>query len=239
MTVEIINQDARVGILSVPPKTVKCAIVDPPYGVNFVSRRAITPEGKKLARPVANDADLGEALELFDEVMELILDGDGPAMDEFECYVFTRWDIVGDWVEAVRKLDRFGLQYKMMLIWDKGIPGQGDIDCNWGCGHEIILYCKRGRRKVPYRRSGIISVDKLGSRQHIHPTEKPVQLLEVLIEMSTDPGDTIMDPFAGSGSSLHAAQRTGRNAVGFELDSHYVPLIKERLSQGTLMDMLG
>lgn len=73
----------------------------------------------------------------------------------------------------MRRLERHDFAYKMLLVWDKGIPGMGDIDANWGCGHDLILYCKRGRREVAYRRSGIIAVDKLGSKQHVHPTEKP------------------------------------------------------------------
>lgn len=238
MTSEIFNLDNRVGLMQMQPKSVTCAILDPPYGVDFLSLRAVTPEGKKWAKKIANDGDLTSAIALFDEVMELILDTDGCAKDEFECYVFTRWDVVGEWIEACRALERFGLNYKMMLIWDKGIPGQGDIDGNWGCGHELILYCKRGRRKMPYRRSGIIHVDKLGPKQHIHPTEKPLQLIETLIEMSTDVNDLVLDPFAGSGVTLHAAQRLGREAIGFELDPEYVERIKVRISQGSLMDLL-
>lgn len=234
----IFNKDCREGVLGLDPKSIHCAILDPPYGVDFVSRRAVTPEGKKWAEKIANDGDLDTALALFDEVMELILDDGGPAADEFEAYVFTRWDIVGEWIEAVRKLERFGLKYKMMLVWDKGIPGQGDIDANWGCGHEIILYCKRGRKKLPYRRSGIIAVDKLGPKQHIHPTEKPVQLIETLLDISLREGEKVLDPFAGSGVTLHAARRLGYDAVGFELSADFFERIQERLSQGSFMDLL-
>lgn len=235
---KIHNMDCRAGVMMLEPKSIHCAILDPPYGVDFVSRRAVTPGGKKWAEKIANDGDLDTALELFDEVMELILDEGGCAADEFECYVFTRWDIVGAWIEAVNKLSRFGLKYKMMLIWDKGIPGQGDIDANWGCGHEIILYCKRGRKKLPYRRSGIIAVDKLGPKQHIHPTEKPVQLIEVLLGMSVREGESVLDPFAGSGVTLAAARRLGLEATGFELSTTFYERIQERLSQGSLMDLL-
>lgn len=225
---EIIHGDARELAGYLVDGSVKCAIVDPPYGVNFRSRRAETPEGKKFVKDVANDGDLAGALELFDHVLNAM---DRKFCDEAELYVFTRWDIVGAWVEAVNALRPMGFRYKMLLIWDKGIPGMGDIDSNWGCGHELILYAKRGLRKMPYRRSGIIHVDKLGSKQHVHPTEKPVGLMEYLISMSTDVGDLVVDPFAGSGSSLVASKRLGRNAVGFELDPKYYEVIQHRLGE--------
>lgn len=228
MSHEIILGDARELAGYLVDGSVKCAIVDPPYGVNFRSRRAETPQGKRFVKDVANDGDLEGALELFDYVLNAM---DQKFCNEAELYVFTRWDIVGAWIEAVRALKTIGFNYKMLLVWDKGIPGMGDIDSNWGCGHELILYAKRGLRKMPSRRSGIIHVDKLGSKQHVHPTEKPVGLMEVLIRMSTDVGDLVVDPFAGSGSSLVAAKRSGRNAVGFELDPKYYEVIKHRLGE--------
>lgn len=227
-TQEIRRGDARLLAANLTNQSVKCAIVDPPYGVNFRSRRAETPEGKKFVSDIANDGDLEGAIDLFHEVMSTMA---VKFTDEAELYVFTRWDVVGDWIHALNVLHGWGFKYKMLLVWDKGIPGMGDIDSNWGCGHELILYCKRGLRKMPYRRSGIIHVDKLGSKQHVHPTEKPVGLIEQLIKMSTDPGDLVVDPFAGSGSTLVAAKRQGRSAIGFEIEKKYYDMINHRLGE--------
>ena len=55
----------------------------------------------------------------------------------------------------------------------------------------------------------------------IHPTQKPIQLLERLIEIFTDPDDVVIDPCAGSGSTLVAAQITGRKAYGFEIKKDF------------------
>ena len=55
----------------------------------------------------------------------------------------------------------------------------------------------------------------------IHPTQKPVSLLERLITIFTDPGDVVIDPVAGSGSTLIAAQNTGRNGYGFEIKKDF------------------
>jgi adenine-specific DNA-methyltransferase len=211
---------------------INCIVTDPPYGVDFVSRRAATPQGKAFVREVENDGDLDGALQLFHDAMDVLLPKTTPLA---ELYVFTRWDIVADWIKSLtmpnNTLDRNGFKYKMLLVWQKGVPGMGDIDSNWGCGHELILYFKKGLRPVPYRRSGIIAVDKVPNTQHIHPTEKPVALLEKLIEMSTDPGDLVVDPFSGSGSTGVAARNLGRRSIGIELDEHYIEPSRNRLSQ--------
>jgi site-specific DNA-methyltransferase (adenine-specific) len=68
----------------------------------------------------------------------------------------------------------------------------------------------------------------------IHPTEKPVSLLLPLIEYACPPGGTVLDPFAGSGSTADASRLTGRRALLIEADERYCEAIAQRLSQGVL-----
>ena len=63
----------------------------------------------------------------------------------------------------------------------------------------------------------------------IHPTQKPVKVLKRLIEVFTDPGDVVIDPCAGSGSTLRAAFELGRNAYGFEVDKTFYTSAKEKM----------
>ena len=67
-----------------------------------------------------------------------------------------------------------------------------------------------------------------------HPCEKPISMMEHIIETSTKPGDTILDPFAGSGSTLRAAKNLGRHAIGVELEERYCEIAAQRLAQETL-----
>ena len=65
----------------------------------------------------------------------------------------------------------------------------------------------------------------------IHPTEKPVGLIANLITSVTKPGDLILDPFAGSGSTLVAAKKTGRRFIGIELDDEYFEKAHRRIEE--------
>lgn len=69
----------------------------------------------------------------------------------------------------------------------------------------------------------------VNAEERQHPTQKPMWLMEALVKDFTDPGDLILDPFAGSGSTLVAAIRNGRRGIGFELDPGYHAIATKRL----------
>lgn len=226
----IYNESCEEFIPKLPDRSIDCLVTDPPYGVDFWSRSAQTAEGKKWVKKVENDGNLDDAIALFHRVMGALEPKMKPDAD---AYVFTRWDIVGYWIDAIADIP--WLTYKMLIVWDKGSPGMGDIDANWGCGHELVLYCKRDiRRDVSYRRSAILAIDRVAAGQAIHPTEKPVSLLEYFIEMSTEPGQVVFDPFSGSGSTARAAKNLDRIGIGTEVDPEHYKRSLDRLSQGAL-----
>ena len=63
----------------------------------------------------------------------------------------------------------------------------------------------------------------------IHPTQKPIPLLKLLIELFTDKGDVVIDPTAGSGSTIYAAASIGREAYGFEIKKDFYKLAKQKV----------
>lgn len=78
------------------------------------------------------------------------------------------------------------------------------------------------------------SIQRFNRERGLHPTQKPVDLMRYIIRTYTNPGMTVLDHCAGSGSTLVAAVQEGRKAIGVELDEGYCEVIANRLSAGTL-----
>lgn len=192
---------------------VDLVLTDPPYGINYVSNSG----AGKGTRPITNDG-ARLSLWLYRSVF--------PLLRAQHVLWFTRWDAWPDvWAEMGQWFPLRG-----MLVWDKGTPGMGDLN-HWGLSYELIA--SAGTGKISGGRDGsILRHNTVPSRVRIHPTEKPVSLLSYLITKLE--AEMILDPFAGSGSTLFAASRLGRKAIGVEFDERYCEAIAKRLDQGAL-----
>ena len=125
-----------------------------------------------------------------------------------------------------------GLTVKSVIVWDKKAHGMGDLKGSFAPRHEVIIFATKGRFELPGKRpDDLIACAKVGNQNLTHPNEKPVELLEQLIEATTTPGALILDPFAGSGSTLVAAAKTGRQYIGIEIDEHYSQLAATRAAE--------
>jgi DNA modification methylase len=118
------------------------------------------------------------------------------------------------------------------LVWDKGRPGMGTA---WRSSSELII---AARKRSAFWSGGaaetVLRHNLVHPSERIHPVDKPESLLRALIAPSTRDAATVLDPFAGGGSTLAAAASLGRKAIGIELDERYCELIASRLSQGCL-----
>jgi DNA modification methylase len=131
--------------------------------------------------------------------------------------------------EMYRRFDKL-----KCLVWDKGHVGLGRI---WRHQHELILAGRFRESTFDIRGhlySDVIKAKATPSVKRQHPVEKPVDLLTPLIEPITNPGDVVLDPFMGGGSTLLAAKGLGRHAVGVEMEERYCEVAAKRLSQGVL-----
>jgi len=210
--------------------SVNVIITDPPYGVDAKSNFATTQAGMKHADKIMNDENISVALGLFHKLLDVV---EPKLADECEMYVFTDWKILEPWIELIESTDVFTV--KQLLIWEKGWPGLGDLATNWGKGYECIIYAKKGKRKVNFRRSAVLAFDKPTPGSQLHPHEKPVSLLRELMSVSASKGDLVLDPFCGSGSTLVAANDSGLNSIGFELDKKHFETANHRMLHPSIL----
>ncbi len=115
------------------------------------------------------------------------------------------------------------------VVWDKTPKG---FKQGFTASHAELAWTNitSSVRKVPLQWGG----EARNGEGHFHPTQKPVGLLRTLIEWFSEPGETIADPYAGSGSTLLAAREAGRSAIGVELREDYCEVIAKRLAQDCL-----
>lgn len=127
-----------------------------------------------------------------------------------------------------------GIRVRQCLVWVKDRFVLGRQDYQWQ--HEPCLYgWKPGAAHVwmsDRRQTTTLECDRPAASRE-HPTMKPIALLGELIENSTRPGETVVDPFLGSGSTLLACEALDRTCAGVELDPRYCDVIVERWEQMT------
>ena len=135
---------------------------------------------------------------------------------------------------------KYGLNNYINLVFRKNFSAQvlkANMKIVGNCEYGIVFY----RDKLPkFRNEGkmvfnCIDWNREGEKEKIHPTQKPVKLLEKLISIFTDPGDVVIDPVAGSGSTLVSAINTGRNAYGFEIKKDFYMLAQKWIKNTELI----
>lgn len=125
-------------------------------------------------------------------------------------------------------LEGCGFIFNKRFIWDRLRMGMG---YNGRCRYEGILFMSRGKRRMPcdFSVCDVIPMKAVDPRVRLHPTAKPVGLLERLVAFSTETGELILDCFAGALSTGRAALNLGRNAILIEKSA----AVLERALSGT------
>jgi hypothetical protein len=183
-------------------------LLDPPYGIQLDTDYSTMPKTTRTYRPVIGDEqpfDASPLRDLFSDVAEQFWFG-----AEFYAHTLGDTEHEGAW-----------------LVWDKRVDER--YDAGFGSAFELCWSAvKRQRRILRHQWFLNHSEDPSESGDRHHPTQKPVALLAELIELSTSPGGIVLDLFAGSGSSLVAAELTGRRCYAMEIDPSYCDIIRAR-----------
>ncbi len=244
MSVQLYRGDCLEVMRTLDAGSVDAVVTDPPYGHNnnngdlIARREAALGRGDYDAarddRPIANDG--AEANELvraaFAEFARLLKrggccccccgGGGGPDPQ------FARWSL---WLDEV-------LDFKQMVVWDKGPMGMG---WHYRRSYETVLVAQKPGAKCAWYddskrieniiRPGAYGIRKIIPRADQHPTQKPVELAAHFIKLHTRPGDTVLDPFMGSGTTGVACAQTGRNFIGIEIDAGYFAIAQRRIAE--------
>jgi DNA modification methylase len=189
---------------------------DPPYGVAY--------RGKNERRLTIVNDDLGP-----DGTRALVADALrlAPLRPGGAFYITApAGPLLASFLQGVAETE---LTLRQTLVWDKGSIVLGHSDYQYR--HEVILYGWRpgaAHRFVADRTAESVWQVARPARNPDHPTTKPVELVSRAIRNSTRPGETILDPFVGSGTTLIAAEATDRTCLGMELDPVYGQVAIER-----------
>ena len=186
-------------------ETPRVMVTDPPYGV------AYEPESRKRKRPITND-DLGEG------------------QSEFWMRAFSAWPLEGDayvfspsgpLIQTLcASIVAAGIEHHQWLIWTKDRLVLGHSHYHYR--HEHVFYGWKGKTSWQgSRKEDSVWEEKRSQASPQHPTMKPVAPCQRAIENSSGSNDLVVDPFLGSGTTVIAAERTGRRCYGMEIDPRY------------------
>jgi len=157
--------------------------------------------------------------------------GDAPCM-----VLFCAFDQQMYFIELGKK---YGLNNYINLVFRKNFSAQvlkANMKIVGNCEYGLVLY----RERLPkFRNEGKMIFNCMdwprdNESEKIHPTQKPLKLLEPLIKIFTDPGGVVIDPVAGSGSTLIAADNLGRKSFGFEIKKNFYKLASDAVNSNKL-----
>ena len=197
---------------------------DPPYGVSYGGGRArgSTPKG---ARVKAHGMILNDDLRdddlynlINDSVTNLLLFSKSGSPK----YICFSWKTYNTFEQAIKKN---GLEIKSCIVWDKQSIGLGNS--HYRPQHEFMFYIA-GQWYGDKKQSDIWCSSRGNTGEYVHPTQKPIELIERAINNSSKSEDIVLDLFGGSGSTLLACEKTNRINYSMELDKKYCDVIIKR-----------
>ena len=189
------NGDALSYLKEIPDNSIDLAILDPPWSYDSYGQFP----NRNIEYTTVSDAYLEEA---FREIMRIL-------KSKSHCYLFTTNLRLG---KDIPLMEKIGFTYHQILI----VPYQG-IKLGYGYRHEflpILFLSKNGTSVTNYH-----NVSNLFRPYSFNTLGKPLPVLETLVRQSSNEGDTVIDPFMGTGTTAVACKNLKRKFIGFEIDT--------------------
>ena len=197
-----------------------CMFTDPPYAI-YGSSTGVSASvaDDKMVRP------------FFRDILALAKQHTQPFAHLYICCDFRSW---ASWWEIAKDL---GLQVKNCIVWDKKTPGMGFMYQNQ---HEFVMFAvnhyqqtahmskRDGGQRLVAGKSNVWSISRAPVQDREHNATKPVELVVLGLQNSSDVGDLVVEPFSGSGTTFIAAEQLGRKCYGMEISPQYCDVIVKR-----------
>jgi site-specific DNA-methyltransferase (adenine-specific)/modification methylase len=210
-------------------------LVDPPY--NTANKNTKKLKGRKDLSKDFGKWDYFGDQEYLDFTKKWISNAVRVLKTSGNFLIFCKLEYVSD----IRRIyESFGLHHHATIIWHKTNPAPQIRKTGFLSGCEAILWAVNGfdEKKVPYTfnfksqkemHNFIETPICMGKERTKHPTQKPEKVIRHLLEIFSNPGDTIIDCFAGSGTTTKVAKELGRGSISIENDKEYFKMMKDRL----------
>ena len=217
----VCNDATKVDLSKILGSKMHLVLTDPPYAVDYVeSKRELNKVS--VSKDIANDGHMTDA-----QYTDFTRHWLAPCLPHLErknsIYVFNSDKMIFALRQAFVDL---GVKVAQLIIWVKSQPVMGRLD--YLPQHELILYGWYGTHDFKHGKGKSVMFAPKPSKSVLHPTMKPVSLLRKIILNSSSVGDTVYDPFGGSGSTLIACEHTKRKCIMVEMDPEYCTVIVER-----------
>lgn len=209
--------DAMRWLELLPPSSVDMVVTDPPY--ESLEKHRSTGTTTRLT----NDWFPTISNDVYPELMRLLY---GILRPHSHCYIFCDQETAFHLHPAGLAA---GFTFWKPLVWDKMAMGMG---YHYRARYELIMFFEKGSRQLTDRSMpDILEVKRVYHTHRVYPTEKPIDLLSMLVRQSALPGEVVCDPFLGSGVSLVAAKKAGCQTWGCDLEQRSVDITLNRLAE--------
>jgi len=230
------HADFRDIICDIPAESVDLIVTDPPYGINYrgcglPSRRGSggkQPRLRSSRNLIVND-EYSKALIVFDALLRR----SSRVLKKGGCFCTCcpaggrHARISATWLRLIGEY----LSIKDVIVWDKIRPGLGG---HYRKGYEFVLIGVKQGRACKWNggtsTSNVIRCLPFNRQTSDHPTPKPEALMSHFVALHSNPGDLVLDPFAGHGTTLVAAKKLRRRYIGIELIDRYCAAAEHRLN---------
>ena len=224
--IKLINGNAIDFMKTLEDESVDLIVTDPPYKVtargNAGNSGGMMQTKLSMQGKIFKHNDI-KPIEYIPEFYRLLKDGS-------HCYIMTNHVNLQ---EILNTATECGFHFIKSLIWNKGNKIMGQF---YMSQFEYILFFRKGKGKKINKcgTADILNVPNKKTKgedgKNIHDTEKPVELMKILIENSSQEGELVLDPFLGVGATAMACKELNRDYIGIELDEKYYNIACKRVN---------